>query len=56
MLYRYSRLNSEIINVFELSCKDKEFTKIEDRLYQANEYHRENVEVYYPNESNTLRV
>lgn len=51
VLYRYSRLNSEYKRIRTELC-DKEFTKIGDRLYQANEYHRENVEVYYPNESN----
>ena len=51
VLYRYSRLNSEYKRI-RTELYDKEFTKIGDRLYQANEYHRENVEVYYPNESN----
>lgn len=50
VLYRYSRLSSEYKRI-RTELYDKEFTKIEDRLYQANEYHRENVEVYYPNES-----
>lgn len=51
VLYRYSRLNSEYKRI-RTDLYDKEFTKIGDRLYQANEYHRENVEVYYPNTSN----
>lgn len=51
VLYRYSRLSSEYKRI-RTELYDKEFTKIEDRLYQANEYHRENVEVYYPNTSN----
>lgn len=51
VLYRYSRMNSEYKRI-RTELYDKEFTKIEDGLYQANEYHRENVEVYYPNESN----
>lgn len=51
VLYRYSRLNSEHKRI-QTELYDKEFTKIGDRLYRANEYHRENVEVYYPNESN----
>lgn len=51
MLYRYSRINSEYKRIRN-ELHDKEFTKIGDRLYQANEYHRENVEVYYPNTSN----
>lgn len=50
VLYRYSRLSSEYKRI-RTELYDKEFTKIEDRLYQANEYHRENVEVYYPNTS-----
>lgn len=51
VLYRYSRLNSEYKRI-QTELYDKEFTKIGDRLYRANEYHRENVEVYYPNTSN----
>lgn len=51
VLYRYSRLNSEYKRI-RTELYDKEFTKIEDRLHRANEYHRENVEVYYPNTSN----
>lgn len=51
VLYRYSRLNSEYKRI-RTDLYDKEFTKIGDRLYRANEYHRENVEVYYPNTSN----
>lgn len=51
VLYRYSRLNSEYKRIRN-ELYDKEFTKIGDRLYQANEYHRENVEVYCPNASN----
>ena len=51
VLYRYSRLSSEYKRI-RTELYDKEFTKIGDRVYQANEYHRENVEVYYPNTSN----
>lgn len=51
VLYRYSRLNGEYKRI-RTDLYDKEFTKIGDRLYRANEYHRENVEVYYPNTSN----
>lgn len=51
VLYRYSRLNSEYKRI-RTELRDKEFTKIGERLYRANEYHRESVEVYYPNTSN----
>lgn len=51
VLYRYSRLNSEYKRIRD-ELYDKEFTKIGDRLYRANEYRRDNVEVYYPNTSN----
>ena len=51
VLYRYARLNGEYKRIRD-ELYDKEFTKIEDRLYRANEYHRDNVETYYPNASN----
>ena len=51
VLYRYSRLNGEYKRI-RTDLYDKEFTKIGERLYRANEYHRDNVETYYPNTSN----
>lgn len=50
VLYRYSQVGHEY-NRIRSELYDKEFTKIGEHLYRANEYHRENVEVYYPNES-----
>lgn len=51
VLYRYSRLNDECKRI-RTDLYDKEFTKIGERLYRANEYRRDNVETYYPNTSN----
>lgn len=51
ILYRYSQTGREYNRIRD-DLYDKEFTKIGEHLYRANEYHRENVEVYYPNESN----
>lgn len=50
VLYRYSRLDGEYKRI-RSELYDKEFTKIGERLYRANEYRRDNVEVYYPNTS-----
>lgn len=50
VLYRYSRLNGEYKRI-RTDLYDKEFTKIGERLYRANEYRRDNVETYYPNTS-----
>lgn len=51
VLYRYTQTKSEY-NRIRSELYDKEFTKIGEHLYCANEYHRDNVEVYYPNTSN----
>ena len=51
VLYRHSRLNGEYKRI-RTDLYDKEFTRIGERLYRANEYHRDNVETYYPNKSN----
>lgn len=50
VLYRYGQIGHEY-NRIRSELYAKEFTKIGERLYRANEYHRDNVEVYYPNES-----
>lgn len=50
VLYRYSQIEREYKRI-RSELYDKEFTKISEHLYRANEYHRENIEVYYPNES-----
>ena len=50
VLYRYGQIGHEY-NRIRSELYAKEFTKIGERLCRANEYHRDNVEVYYPNES-----
>lgn len=51
VLYRYTQTKSEYNRIRD-ELYSKEFTKVDEHLYLANEYRRDNVEVYYPNTSN----